>query len=188
VFSRQLVAIQGEPGSFSAAAAQRFMPAPRITCFDSFEEVVDSVACGISSYGVLPVSNSLAGRVLDLDVVLAGRDLVASRELWLPIRQCLIAPREIDLARIREVHSHRIALRQCRRFLRKHSWIVPVEAPDTAGAVRIVCKSGRSDLAAIAGSDAAGLYGGVVLVEGIADRPDNITLFVLVEPRRSVER
>ena len=175
------VAIQGEPGSFSESAARRLVPEPAIACFDSFEKVAAAVAAGTAACGVLPVSNSVVGEVVDLAGLLQANELIATQEVSLPLEQCLIAARAVPLQEVREVRSHPVALGQCRRFLEAHPWMAAVPAADTAGAVREVCAAGREDLAAIAGRAAADRYGGKVLVAGIADRPDNVTRFVLLE-------
>jgi prephenate dehydratase len=176
------VAVQGERGCFSETAARRLAGAGAVAAwFETFEEVAAAVAAGAVRCGVLPVDNSLAGPVVDLADLLQRHGLVGRTEVTLPIRQCLIAAEPVALETLREVRSHAVALGQCRRFLAEHPWIRPVAVPDTAGAVREVCGAGRRDLAAIGGREAAALYGGAVLVEGIADRPENFTRFVLIE-------
>jgi prephenate dehydratase len=177
------VAIQGEPGSFSDSAARRMVgPAAVISC-ESFEEVAAAVAERRVDYGVLPAENSLVGSVVDLDALLGERGLVGARELTVPIRQCLIAASPLKLADVQEVRSHPVALSQCRRFLSRHPWMRAVAVADTAGAVREMCAAGRPDLAAIAGPEAAELYGAHILADGIADRGDNATRFVLIQRR-----
>lgn len=173
------VAIQGEPGSFSEEAARRLLGSAAAAEFGSFEQVAAAVAEGVSELGLLPASNSVIGRVVDLEELFARYALEAVDEITLPIHQCLIASRRMTLREVQEVWSHPVALAQCRRFLERHPWMRAVAVADTAGAVRDVCASPRRDLAAIAGSAAARLHGGTILRRGIADRPDNATRFVL---------
>jgi prephenate dehydratase len=160
------------------------LPSPAIAGCRSFEDVAESVAAGEADYGLLPETNSLLGRVVDLDALLARYGLVAVDARSVPIRQCLIGVRPVALEDVREVRSHPVALRQCRRFLQRHTWMRPVPTADTAGAVREICQEGRAEVAAIAGPWAAELYGATVLVEDIADRADNVTRFVLFQRGR----
>lgn len=178
------VAIQGEPGCFSEAAARSLVLSCEIAGCPSFEKVAESVAEAAADYGVLPSTNSLLGQVVDLDALLGRYGLVAVDALSVPIRQCLIAARPLALEEVREVRSHPVALRQCRRFLERHRWMRPVPAADTAGAVREICQQSRADRAAIAGPSAARLYGATILADDIADRSDNVTRFVLIQRRR----
>jgi prephenate dehydratase len=177
------VAIQGERGSFSESAAHRLVGTATVACFESFEEVATAVADRRVELGVLPAENSLVGSVVDLAALLVKHGLVSVREVSVPIRQCLIAAARVELADVREVRSHPVALRQCRGFLEAHPWMRAVETADTAGAVREACVARRADLAAIAGREAAELHGACILAEDIADRPDNVTRFVLFERR-----
>jgi prephenate dehydratase len=178
------VAIQGACGSFSHSAASRLVGAASFLHLETFAGVAAAVARGEADAGVLPAENSLVGQVADVAALLAEKGLSAVAELAFPIRQCLIAAAPVPLDVIREVRSHRVALEQCRRFLREHPWMAPAAAWDTAGAVREVCTARRPDLAAIGAARAAEVHGGVVLAEGIADHPDNVTRFVLFERRR----
>ncbi|MFN2431475.1 MAG: prephenate dehydratase domain-containing protein [Gemmatimonadota bacterium] len=179
------VAIQGEAGSFSDAAARRMLPESELVCCDTFEHAAARVAAGDAAYAVLPVENALAGEVLDVSALMARHGLHAVAELVVPIRQSLIAADGTALDAVREVRSHPVALAQCRRFFEERPRIRAVETADTAGAVREVCSVGGGDLAAIGPAAAAELHGGRVLVEDVSDRTDNRTRFVLIEPRRS---
>lgn len=178
------VAIQGEPGSFSEAAARRLAPTARIACYGTFEEVAAAVARGAAERGLLPAENSLVGRVADLKGLLEEHALAHVDEVTLPIRQCLIAALPVHLADVREVRSHPVALSQCRRFLETHPWMRAVAVADTAGAVREIVAEGRPELAAIAGEAAAEVHGGRILAWDIADRADNVTRFVLFARKR----
>ncbi|MBA2566057.1 MAG: hypothetical protein H0V09_11645 [Gemmatimonadetes bacterium] len=182
------VSIQGEPGSFSESAARRLVDSPSLASFGSFDEAAGAVASGAVRYGVLPVVNSLAGEVLALPEILDRHGLATVAEVSLTIRQCLIAPAPAELGQIVEVRSHPIALRQCRRFFAAHPWMNPKRAADTAGAVKEICASRPRGVAAIAGAAAAERYGGVILAEGIADSPNNVTTFVLLERARTSDR
>jgi prephenate dehydratase len=178
-----VVAIQGWAGSFSDTAARHLLPGTARMSFETFDGAVAAVTGGAARWALIPAANTIAGRVADVEALAARHRLRPVREIVLPVRQCLIAARAVPLEDLREVRSHPVALLQCGRFLAAHPWIRPVEAVDTAIAVRDVCAEGRDDLAAIAGGPAAEVWGGAVLAADIADRHDNLTRFVLLEGR-----
>jgi prephenate dehydratase len=149
----------------------------------TFQGVVRAVLGLSADYGVLPVENLIAGPVqaaLDaLDTV--GLERLAEHQL--PIRLALLGLADSSAAQIREVLSHAVALRQCTRWLADHPKVRAVEAPDTAGAARMVAIRRDRHAAAIAAPWAAAQYGLVILEEQLQDRPDNTTRFVLVRRR-----
>jgi prephenate dehydratase len=179
----EAVAIQGWAGSFSDAAARRLLPGALRLSFETFDGAVAAVREGAARWALIPAANTNAGSVADVDALAARHRLRPVREIVLPIRQCLIAAREVPVGDLCEVRSHPVALRQCGRFLAERPWIRPVPVADTGAAVRDVCAEGRPDVAAIAGGGAAEVWGGVVLAADIADRHDNLTRFVLLEGR-----
>ncbi len=139
---------------------------------------------GHADFGVLPLENLIAGPVLEAQEALARyASLERVREHTLPVRLALLALPGATVRGIREILSHPMALRQCTEWLWAHRLATVVEAPDTAGAARMVAIRRDSGVAAIAASWAAAQYGLVVLVEGLEDRPDNATRFVLVRRR-----
>lgn len=177
------VAYQGEPGAFSESAARRLLGDSIVGLpFRTFEEMFDSVGTAADCC-VTPIENSLAGSIhRNYDLLLASR-LAITGETNLRIVHNLIAPRETDVAGLRRVYSHPVALAQCGRFLREHPEIEPVPVHDTAGAVRYVMERGCEDEAAIASDRAAQIYGGRILAGGIEDNAQNFTRFFLAAPR-----
>jgi prephenate dehydratase len=184
-----LVAFQGESGAFSEAAAEALVPSPRtlLPCA-TFEDVARAVVNGHADYGVLPVENLIAGPVHESLDALARHDdcLERLQEHSLPIRLALLGLPGATVQGIRQVLSHPVALRQCTNWLWAHRLVTVVEAHDTAGAARMVAIRRDASVAAIAASWAASLHGLTVIAEGLEDRPDNATRFVLVRRRRSV--
>jgi prephenate dehydratase len=175
------VAIQGERGSFSHAAAlaalgddARILPSP------SFDALFASVVAGNADRGLLPIENSLAGSIHENYDRLEGSTLHIVGETQLRIHQCLIARPGASLASIRRVASHPVALAQCRRFFAERPQIEPMPAYDTAGSVQDLLRDGAATHAAIASALAARLYGGQVLLEGIEDDPQNFTRFLVL--------
>lgn len=174
------VAYQGRPGAFSELAARGFLhrAAQPLPCA-TFASVIDAVVNGLTMYGVLPVHNTLAGVVRESCRLLAGAPVVVLDELALPISHALIGLPSATLSALRSVRSHPVALAQCRRFLRAHPIIVPVQYADTAGAVEYVMRRADPGAAAIAGVQAAALCNAKVLAAGIEDCANNHTLFLL---------
>jgi prephenate dehydratase len=176
-----IVAIQGERGAFSHEAAIRALGdgievMPRAT----FDELFDSVVEGKADRALVPIENSLHGSIHENYDRLKSRPLHIVGETQLRIRQCLIGRPGSSVAMIRRVASHPVALAQCRRFFAERPQVEAVTAYDTAGAVQDLMKGGLATQGAIASRLAAELYGGVVLLEGIEDDPENYTRFLLL--------
>jgi prephenate dehydratase len=175
------VAIQGEAGSFShAAALQALGPDIRLVPRPSFEDLFRTVEAGDAARGVVPIENSLAGSVHENYDLLGTHALHVVGEVQVRVRHCLIARPGTELAAIRRVASHPVALAQCRKFFADYPAIAPVPAYDTAGSVRDLMLTNVTADAAIASSLAAGLYGAVVLREGLEDHAENYTRFLVV--------
>ena len=179
---RPIVAFQGETGAFSEAAAEQLVPGP-LTLFPcaTFDAAVRAVVNGQADYAVIPVMNLIAGPVHEaLDAMAPFASLERMRELAFPIRLALLGLPGTTVEEVREVLSHPMALKQCTRFLAEHPDIVATEANDTAGAARMVAIRREPAVAAIAAPWAAKHYGLAVLAEGLEDRPENATTFVLL--------
>ena len=186
--AQTIIAFQGESGAFSEAAAEELVSSPRtlMPCA-TFDDVVRAVVNGHADYGVLPVENVIAGPVhAALDAMARFDSLERVRELTLPIRLALLGLPGATVQGIRQVLSHPVALKQCTQWLWKHRLITVVEAHDTAGAARMVSLRRDPTAAAIAAPWAAEHYGLVVLAEGLEDRHDNATRFVLLQRRRRI--
>ena len=141
----------------------------------------DSVGRGDADCCVAPIENSLAGSIHRNYDLLLESNLTIAGETNLRIVHNLIAPPDVELAQIRRVYSHPVALAQCTQFLRTNPDDGAEAVHDTAGAVRMVMDRGRDDEAAIASDDAAGIYGGRILARGIEDNAQNFTRFLLLE-------
>lgn len=146
----------------------------------SFADVVRAVLESGADYGVLPVENAIAGPVRDAIAALDVPGLETVGEHLLPVHLALLGLRDSSSAQIREVLSHPMALRQCGLWLAAHPRVRTVEAPDTAGAARMVAIRRDRHVAAIASTWAAAHYDLTILEAGLEDRPDNRTRFVLV--------
>jgi prephenate dehydratase len=182
------VAIQGEAGSFShAAALDTHGPNLRLVPCATFEELFQAVTTGAAHRGVVPIENTLAGSVHENYDLLSAHELhvVGETQVW--IHHCLIARPGTALPAVRRVASHPVALAQCRRFFATHPQLVAVPAYDTAGSVRNLIAGHENADAAIASALAAELYGGEVLAEGLEDHAENYTRFLVIarEPASS---
>ncbi len=185
----EAVAIQGEAGSFShAAAIETHGPALQLVPCTTFVDLFRAVATGDASSGVVPIENTLAGSVHENYDLLSAHELHVIAETELRIRHCLIAPPRTALDDIHRVASHPVALAQCRHFFLTHPGVVAVPAYDTAGSVRdLMAGRGGSD-AAIASKLAAELYGAEVLAEGLEDHAENYTRFLVIAREPAARR
>jgi len=171
------VAFQGAPGANSHLAVEQALPgALPLPCF-SFEDAIDAVKEGQAGCALIPIENSLHGRVADMHFLLPESGLVITGEYFLPIRYSLMGLGPIE--GIRDAVSHPQALGQCRRWLRARN-ITPVPYADTAGAAALVVEMNDVGAAALAPPLAAGIYGLETLAEGLADSEDNVTRFVVL--------
>jgi len=169
-------AFQGAPGANSDIAVRQYdadaLPLP---CY-SFEDAIDAVQSGAALRAMIPIENSLHGRVADIHFLLPESGLHIVGEHFLPIRYGLMSR---DLAPVTRAISHVQALGQCRHWLRARG-IVPVNYIDTAGAAAVVADSDETGLAAIAPPLAAELYGLTLHETGIEDADHNMTRFVVL--------
>ncbi|WP_084101112.1 prephenate dehydratase [Nocardioides luteus] len=175
------IAYQGEPGSNSHMVCQRHYPELESVPCASFEDVFATVEAGEASLAMIPIDNSLAGRVADIHHFLPESNLHIIAEHFLRIRFHLLGLPGAHLDDIRTVHSHVHALGQCRNIIREHGF-TPVVSGDTAGAAREVVEAGDPTMAAISPPLAASIYGLDVLATDIEDADHNTTRFVVLSP------
>src|SRR5215470_2818038 len=160
MMTRQLkIAFQGEPGANSHIAIAEAYPDAEPTPCATFEDALSAIASGEADLGMIPIENSVAGRVADIHHLLA---LKGTR-----------------LAEIKTVESHVHALGQCRRMIRKLG-LRPIVAADTAGSARDISQRNDKSVAAIASRLAAKIYGLDILAEDIEDEAHNTTRFVVL--------
>jgi prephenate dehydratase len=175
------IAYQGEPGSNSHMVCKQHHPDWEAVPCASFEDVFAAVENGDAELAMIPIDNSIAGRVSDIHHFLPASKLHIVGEHFLRIQFHLMAPAGASLETIRTVHSHVHALGQCRRIIREHG-LVPVIAGDTAGAAREVAETGDVTQAAIAPPLAADIYGLQILARDVEDEDHNTTRFVVLGP------
>jgi prephenate dehydratase len=175
----QRIVFQGEPGANSHIACREAYPQAKPVPCPTFEDALNSVAQGEADLGMIPIENSVAGRVADIHHLMPNAGLHIIAEWFLPIRNQLLAIKGTRLADIRSVESHVMALGQCRSFIRKLG-VKSIVAADTAGAAREVAERGEQSCAAIASRLAAEIYGLDILAENIEDEAHSTTRFVVL--------
>jgi prephenate dehydratase len=176
---RTRIAYQGEPGSNSHLACQEAHPEAEAVPCASFEDCFAAVENGDADLAMIPIDNSLAGRVADIHHFLPASPLHIVGEHFLRIRFALLGVPGATLDDVRAVHSHVHALGQCRKVIREHG-LVPVISGDTAGAAREVKEAGDPTQAAISPPLAADIYGLEVLLDDVEDEDHNTTRFVVL--------
>ncbi len=182
---RLRISFQGEKGANSHIAIHQAYPAAEPLPCATFEDAFAAITGGEADLGMIPIENSLAGRVADIHHLMPTAGLHIVAEWFLPIRNQLMAPKGATLAGIRTVESHVMALGQCRNFIRTLG-IRPIVAGDTAGSAREVAERGDLTRAAIASRLAAEIHGLDILAEDIEDEAHSTTRFVVLsrEARR----
>ena len=173
------IAFQGEPGAFSHAAAANFFPHDEAIGCVTFEETINAVQTGRADYAVVPVENSLYGRITDIHHLLPESGLYIIGETFLRVEMNLLGVPGATLDDIKAVQSLSVALGQCRRFIAEHGFRT-INAVDTAGSAREVAQKADRSVAAIASRFAAQIYGLDVLASNIEDADHNTTRFLVL--------
>jgi prephenate dehydratase len=182
---RKKIVFQGEPGANSHIACVEAYPDCEPLPCPTFEDALGAVASGEAELGMIPIENSLAGRVADIHHLMPTSGLHIVAEWFLPIRNQLMAPKGATLDALKTVESHVMALGQCRNFLRKLK-VKTIVAADTAGSAREVAERGDKTRGAVASRLAAEIYGLDILAEDIEDESHSTTRFIVLS--REVKR
>ena len=175
------IAYQGEPGSNSHLVCKQHYPDWEAVACASFEDVFAAVENGDADLAMIPIDNSIAGRVADIHHFLPTSDLHIIAEHFLRIQFTLMCVPGASLDTIKTVHSHVHALGQCRRVIREHG-LTPVISGDTAGAAREIADAQDVTQAAIAPPLAAEIYSLQILADDVEDEDHNTTRFVVLSP------
>lgn len=184
----ETIAYLGSPGSYSHQAAVAMFPDAEHQGLRSFGEIMEAAESGEARAAVIPIENSTTGRIPDVHRLLLSTELAIAREHMQRVEHCLIqaptGPRPVgERAGIRTLISHRQGLLQCADYI--HACLreaEQIEAVDTASAVREAVAADDPGVAAIGSSVAAQVFGGVVVERDIADRKNNFTRFLALEP------
>jgi prephenate dehydratase len=173
------ISYQGEPGANSHLAAREAYPDLEAVAYPTFEDAIVAVKNGEARYAMIPIENSVAGRVADIHYLLPDAGLYIIAEQFVRVRHQLMAKPGATLASIKRVMSHTQALGQCRTTLRKLN-LKPVPEADTAGSARLVAESNDPTTAAIASRLAAEIYGLTILKSDMEDETHNTTRFIVL--------
>src|ERR1700730_1413513 len=173
------IVFQGEPGANSHLASREVYPDYEAVPCPTFEDAFAAIGSREAALGMIPIENSVAGRVADIHHLMPDSGLHIVAEHFMPVRHQLLAPKGTRLEEIKTVESHVHALGQCRKIIRQLG-IKPVVAADTAGSAREVAEAGDKTRAAIASRLAAEIYGLDILAEDIEDEDHNTTRFIVL--------
>jgi prephenate dehydratase len=173
------IVFQGEPGANSHLAIREVYPDCEAVPCPTFEDAFAALTTGEADLGMIPVENSVAGRVADIHHLMPDSGLHIVAEHFMPVRHQLLGLKGATLNGIKTVESHVHALGQCRKVIRKLG-IKPIVAADTAGSAREIAEAGDKTRAAIASRLAAEIYGLEILAEDIEDEAHNTTRFIVL--------
>jgi len=179
--NKQSISFQGELGANSHIACLEAFPDMEPLACASFEDAFAAVSEGQAALAMIPIENSVAGRVADVHHLLPEGDLYIIGERFIPIRHQLMAPKGATLQGLKRVHSHPQALGQCRKTLRDMD-LTPVKSADTAGAAREIAELGSLEDGALASTLAAEVYALEILKADVADAQHNTTRFIVLAP------
>jgi len=179
------IAFQGEYGANSDTACRNMFATMQPLPCPTFEDAFNAVEKGEADLAMIPIENTLAGRVADIHHLLPHSSLYIIGEYFLPIHFQLMVLPGVKKEEIKTVHSHIHALGQCRNIIRANGWH-GIVAGDTAGAAKFIAEKGERSMAALAPSLAAELYGLEILERDVHDEASNITRFIILsgEERR----
>jgi prephenate dehydratase len=181
--SKKKIAFQGEPGAYSHLACNEAYPDLEPVACESFEDAFAAVSEGTAALAMIPIENSLGGRVADMHHLLPEASLYIINEHFQAVQHCLLAPAGATLEGLAKIQSHTQALAQCRGLIRELG-VEAVHVADTAGAARDVAERGDPTIAAIASTLAGEIYSLETLRTRIEDRLGNTTRFVIMSRTR----
>jgi prephenate dehydratase len=173
------IAFQGQPGAYSDLACRSAFPGWQTVPCAGFEDAFTAVQRGKVELAMIPIENSVAGRVADVHHLMPHAGLHIVGEHFQRVEHCLLAPRGATLKTVKTVYSHVHALDQCRKAI-KELGLKRVVAADTAGSAAEVAHAGDITRAAIASSLAGEIYGLKSLKKNIEDAEHNTTRFVIL--------
>jgi prephenate dehydratase len=177
--SNQVIAYQGEPGANSDIACKDVYPGWTSLPCATFEDAFAAINDGTATLGMIPIENSIAGRVADIHHLMPNSGMHIVGEYFLPIHFQLLAPKGATLAGLKSVYSHVHALGQCRKIIRQHG-LKAIVTGDTAGSAREVSEWNDPTRASLATRLAGEIYGLDTLASDVEDETHNTTRFVVL--------
>ena len=173
------IAFQGELGAYSHIASKELFPDAKITTCSTFEETF-KLAYEDSSYKVvIPIENSLAGRVADIHYLLPKYKLQIYGEHFQRVEHYLLSIKSANLSDIKFVRSHAQAIGQCQNLITENKFKTIISA-DTAGSAKDLSENNDKSIAAIASDLSAEIYNLKILKKNIEDEKGNVTRFLIM--------
>ena len=176
---KQKIAIQGELGSYSHLASTKVYKDPEVIPCKTFNDALDLVKKNKDIVAVIPIENSIAGRVADVHFLLPKYKLKIIGESFHIVNHCLLATKGNDLKNIKIVKSHSHAIGQCQEKINKYN-LTPIIEADTAGSAKKLSEENRNDVAVIASELAAEIYQLDILEKDFEDVKGNTTRFLIM--------
>lgn len=173
------IVYQGEPGANSHIACELFDQKLKSVACGTFDQAFNEIINGSNDFGMIPIENSIAGRVADIHRLMPTSGLKIVGEFFLEIQHTLMGVKSSDLSSLRTVRSHEMALSQCRNSIEKLNLISNVAA-DTAGSAREISELNDKTIGAIASPLAAEIYNLKILKENMEDKGFNTTRFLIL--------
>jgi len=177
------VSFQGIEGANSHLASKKLFPKAKIIPCETFEEVFESVMANKSDIGLIPVENSVAGRVAEIHSLMHKTPLKIVGEFFMKVELHLLGTEKININQIKNVRSHIHALSQCRKFIKKNK-VKTIVSADTALAAKEISEKNNPTESAIATKLAAQIYNLKVLKKNVEDSLQNITRFILLQKKQ----
>ena len=182
--TRVRVAIQGKLGSFHHIVAQRYFgDRLSLVACNTFDSSVGAVIKDNADLAVMAIENSIAGSIIPNYALIDQNDLKIIGEYGLSIHHNFMALPDQKIEDIKEVHSHPMALLQCKKFFQNYPNIVMVESEDTAEEAFRISKDQIMGVGAIASREAANIYNLYIMASSIQTIKNNITRFVILQKR-----
>jgi prephenate dehydratase len=176
---KQKIAIQGELGSYSHLASNKIYKDPEVIPCKTFNDTLNLVKKNKDIVAVIPIENSIAGRVADVHFLLPKYKLKIIGESFHVVNHCLLATKGNDLKNIKIVKSHSHAIGQCQEKINKYN-LSPIIEADTAGSAKKLSEENRNDVAVIASELAAEIYQLDILEKDFEDVKGNTTRFLIM--------
>ena len=173
------LAFQGEKGAYSHIACEEIFKDTEVKNCKTFEETFKTVFDDESYRAIIPIENSLAGKVADIHYLLSKFKLQIYAEHYQKVEHCLLVRNEAELKDIKYVRSHAQAIGQCQEIIKKNNFKSIISA-DTAGSAKDLSNSNDNTIAAIASELAAKTYGLKILKKNIEDEVGNVTRFLVM--------
>ena len=177
--SKQKIAFQGEMGAYSHIACEKIFPGSSIKACPTFEETFRTANQDENYKIVIPIENSLAGRVADIHYLLPKYKLQIYAEHFQTVEHNLLVKQNANLEDIKYIRSHAQAIDQCQKIIQKYKFQTIISA-DTAGSAKDLSKGDDKSIAAIASTLSGEIYKLKLLMKNIEDEKNNVTRFLIM--------